>query len=468
VTLVTVVFAVAVYVRSHRLAHEALESGLTLRARSLADALKLDHDGLEWDVSMDRMPEYMQPGSGEYFLLYYPTGEVFARSPSLDGQLLPTPPDWKKGDLHYQEIESGPDGLPLAVVTRSFLVRLDMESEDDGEGLGWTPPPEEGLRFRMQVAADTTARDRGLAGIALFLVLTGAGLVVAATLLGILVSQRVLKPVRRMTKEAEALSPADLSRRLGPDTVVTELHSLAVTLNGALDRLNSSLESQRRFTSDASHELRTPISVLLANAEYLLRRPRKPEEYIDGLDRQHRIAVRMKEMTENLLTLARAESDAEGFEREPVAMAKLLSAQCEDLQAIAREREITLTCNVPPDVTVLGDARFLAQLLTNLVGNALKFTPGGGHVAVRVESENGFAVLSVEDDGPGIAREHQERIFDRFHRGEPGSNGQEGAGLGLAIVSWIARTHGGEVTVQSAPGEGATFSVRLPELRTRS
>ncbi len=461
--LVTVIFAAVVYVRAHRLAYASLKDRLTVRAEAMAGALSLDHDGLEWDVSMEATPEYMEPGSGDYFLLYYPNGEVFARSPSLDGQLLPEPANWREGDIRYEEIADGPDGIPSAVVLLSFVVRVDQE-EDEGEAEaeGWRPPQGEALRFRFQLSTDTRERDAELRGFAVFLAVAGAGVIALSILCGLLVSRRVLTPLRRMTEEAGRLSPRDTSRRLDPDHVVTELHSLAETLNRALDRLGDALEHQRRFTSDASHELRTPVSVLLANTEYLLRRQRSTDEYVEGLTRQHRTAVRMQKITEDLLTLARADAHAEEFERLPVDLGELIGAFCEEFRAVAQSGEIRLDCLAAPGTRVLGDARYLSQLATNLVSNAVKFTPPGGLVSVAVKVADGSAEISVADTGPGIPLEEQPLIFERFHRVGGEGNGTEGTGLGLAIVAWIARAHGGEVRVESVPGEGATFVVRLP------
>ncbi len=450
VAVATVAFAAAVYVRAHRLAYASLRDNLTVRAESMAYELTLDHDGLEWDVPIRAMPEYMERGSGAYFLLYDPDGEIFARSPSLSDQLLPKPAAWREGGISYRELEDGPDGIPCAMVEIPFRVRLEDDGDEEDEQ-GWEAPPEEKLRFQLQLAADTRERDAGLRQIALFLAAAGAGVIGLSILCGLLVSRRVLRPIRRMTEEAARLSPEDTSRRLGPGHVVTELGSLSETLNLALDRLGDALERQRRFTSDASHELRTPVSVLLANSEFLLRRPRSVDDYVEGLTRQHRTAVRMQRITEDLLTLARADSHASSFERTPVDFGDLTATLCEEVRAVADANGIDLTCRAGRGVRVLGDSRYLSQLVANLVGNALKLTPPGGLVEVVLEQRGGHATLSVGDTGPGIPEEEQARVFDRFHR-VGGDSGKEGSGLGLAIVAWVARAHGGTVRVESVPG----------------
>jgi signal transduction histidine kinase len=268
-----------------------------------------------------------------------------------------------------------------------------------------------------------------------------------------------------MTEEAARLTPRDTDRRLGPDTVVKELHSLATTLNSALDRLGDALERQRRFTSDAGHELRTPVSVLLGNAELLLRRERSAEEYREGLEKQYRTAIRMRDITENLLTLARADVAGEGVRRERVRPAEILHSMCEEFRELAAGSGIRIRCHVDEDLEIVGDPGLLDLLAQNLLGNAVKFTPAGGRVDLSLTASNGHAVFTVADTGPGIPEEERQRIFERFYRVNQGKDPREGAGLGLAIVAWVVRAHGGEVDIRGAPGEGTEFVVRLPAVR---
>lgn len=458
-TAVAATFAVAVYVRARGLSREAFRRDLVLRAEALAGAMSIGPEGIDWEVPLERMPEYRRVGSGQWFLMYYPKGEVFGRSPSLGGELMPPPPVWEKDRIEYREIEDGPGGAPAGVATLSFLAKVEKPEADEEP---WSPPPEPALRFRIQVGADTTARDAELSRLALFLGLSGGALVLVTVGLGFLVARRILRPVRRMTAEAATLGPDAPGRRLAPDAVVAELHGLATTLNAALDRLGDALERERRFTSDVSHELRTPVSVLLTNSEHLLRRERSAEEYREGIERQHRTAVRMREVTANLLTLARADAASNGIATERIDVGLVLGTIVEELATTAEDRGVRLECEVAEGLAVRGDRAYLAQLATNLLSNALKFTPRGGRVSLTGRREEGRVVIEVSDTGPGIAPEEQGAIFERFHRVGGGRDRREGAGLGLAIVDWIVRAHGGTISVASRPGEGATFTVELP------
>jgi heavy metal sensor kinase len=448
--------AAVVYARARREAHAALRADLRLRAETLAGLLELGAEGLEFDLPPKALPEYVTAGSGAYASIHDADGRAVRRSPSLSGRDLPRATGWEDGALEYAEIDRGPDGFPCAAVTRSFLVRTEHATAS------WQPPPEEKRRWQIVVAADSRPRDEGLAALRASLAATAAGALGVTVLGGLLVARWVLAPVRRMTEEAAALTPEDTSRRLHPESVSRELASLSSTLNSALDRLGDALDRQRRFTSDASHELRTPLAVLRGNAELLLRRERTAAEYREGLERQRRIAVRMTEITENLLALARADGGRAQIRRTRVDLPGLARSVCDEFAGMAGEDGVALECAAGEDVAVDGDPTYLAGLVQNLVSNALKFTPRGGSVRVAVGRDDGHAVLDVADTGPGIPEQDRERVFRRFFRVHEGRDRHEGAGLGLAIVEWIVREHAGRIDVLDREGGGAVFRVRLP------
>ena len=451
-------FAGLVYARARGLAREETAARLRLHADTLAGLLEIGRDGLEFETGGAGLPEYRRPGSGSYAVFHGPDGRPLYPSPSIGERVLPAPPAWGEGQERIEELEAGPDGVPAARISRSFLVRVDPEDAAADP----VARPASSLRYRVQVVQDVRAREAGLASLAWFLGLAGAGVVAATVGLGLLLARLALRPIHAMTAEAAGLDPADASRRLHPSTVVAELHSLAETLNSALDRLGAALERQRRFTSDASHELRTPVSVLLAGTELLLRRPRTAEEYRQGLERQARTIRRMREITENLLALARADAAAVPAPRDPVDLGDALAATADEMRPLAEEKGLDLRREIAGGVVVRGDRDQLSRLAGNLIANAVKFTPAGGSVVVRASAEDGEAALDVEDTGPGIPAEDLPHVFERFYRAREGRDGTEGAGLGLAIADWIARAHGGRIAAANLPGGGAAFRVRLP------
>jgi heavy metal sensor kinase len=458
-------FAIAVYGRARGAARQALLERLLVRAEAIASLVEIEGDEVELELPMAVMPEYDEPASGAYFIVYDWEGDAFMTSPSLGEASLPSPPPWKEEDHSWVEIEDGPGGTRCAVLTFSFKVRLDGYDDDDA----YQNLPEairEQLRYQVQIALDCGARDESLASLAAFLWISGGITVALALLAGAFLARRLMKPIHAMTETARSLTPGDTDRRLEPGSVVTELDSLATTLNSAFDRLGAALEHQKRFTADASHELRTPAAILLSNAELLLRLPRTAEEYRAGLERQVVTARRMAALIGDLLTLARADAGRHELVLGKMDLADVATAVCREHEPLAEENGIDLCCATESGVHIEGDRRQLAQLATNLLANALKFVRRGGHVAVRVAREGPHAVLSVTDDGPGIPEEHHRRLFDRFHRLDPDEEGETtGTGLGLAIASWIVGAHDGEIDVKSSPGEGATFRVRIPSLR---
>lgn len=231
----------------------------------------------------------------------------------------------------------------------------------------------------------------------------------------------------------------------------------------ALVPIRTALETQRRFVSDASHELRTPIAVVRANNELLARHPEATVEA--NLDQVEAIAGETEHMTrlvEDLLTLARADEGRITIAHEPLSFGSLVEEVVRDMAALAEVRGLELTSDCAGG-EIEGDPQRLRQLAVILIDNALKYTPAGGRVRVTCRRAGRRVELRVQDSGPGIPAEHHKRIFDRFYRVDASrARAAGGSGLGLAIARWIVEAHHGRILVESIPGDGATFIVRLP------
>jgi signal transduction histidine kinase len=339
----------------------------------------------------------------------------------------------------------------------------------------------------LQVARPIGATENALAGLQLVLVAGTVVSTVLSVLLGLLVARAALRPIDRLTREAEQIGRSqDLSRRV-PSSGTDEVGRLAATFNATLDRLQSAftalqsanrrleaaLESQRRFVADASHELRTPLTTVRGNAS-LLRK-------FDVLTTEDREAVvaqiaseseRMSRLVSDLLTLARADA-GQSLEHRPVALGPIVESVAHQGRLLANGK-VSIALVRIADVTVMGHADSLRQLVLILVDNAIKYTPRGGAVtlSLRLELQAGrhqVARLTVVDTGPGIDRADLPRIFDRFYRadrarGPAPAGGAGGTGLGLAIGKWIADAHGGQIDVESEPGSGSIFTVTLPTI----
>jgi heavy metal sensor kinase len=458
---VLVVGAVAATVWAHarREAHEALRGELRFRAQTIAGLVELTPEGVEFEGSEKTMPEYAATGTSAWTAVYDADGKAVVRSPSLRGGDLPPSVAWEEGGCAFDEMAEGPGGVPCLRATLAFVVAAEPASPSNP---GWVPPTEAARRYHAVVAQDSRPRDARLARFATFLTAISSGALVVTVAGGFLLARRVLAPIRRMTEEAARLTPEDTARRLRPETLVQELISLSQTLNSALDRLGNALDRQRRVASDASHELRTPLAVLRSNAEFLLRRERSAEEYRAGLERQRRVLVRLTEITENLLALARADSGDARLRRTRVVLRDVASGVCDEFASIAEDSRVALDCDADASVAVDGDPAYLAGVVQNLVANAVKFTPEGGSVRVGVRRDETDAVLDVADTGPGIPEPDRERVWERFFRVRGGRDRREGAGLGLAIVDWIVRAHGGSAEIHGREGGGTVFRIRLP------
>ncbi|AWT34227.1 two-component sensor histidine kinase [Deinococcus arenae] len=285
------------------------------------------------------------------------------------------------------------------------------------------------------------------------------GLFTAGTGAYLLAGQALL-PLRRVQRAAERIGGQNLTERVPVPQTGDEVESLATALNAMLGRLEGSFEAQRRFTSDASHELRTPVTAISGHASYLLRRTNPTGQQQESLKIIQSESARLTNLIASLLQLARSDSGALALQRGPILSALFLSEIVRELAPLAQAQQTTLT-SVGEDVTFEADADRLKQVLINLVSNALK--AGAQTVTLRSERVDDDVRLSVQDDGPGIPEDQLERLFDRFYRLEDSrSRDQGGAGLGLSIARGIVDAHGGRIWLDSEVGRGTTAYVQLP------
>jgi heavy metal sensor kinase len=294
--------------------------------------------------------------------------------------------------------------------------------------------------------------------------LAGAGAVVLAVGLlgGWLISARILKPVAAISATASAISAASLSQRIDPAQVDRELADLAGVLNAMFARLEAAFERQARFTADASHELRTPLAIIRSHAELALNRPRSAEEYRQTIETCLRASDRMTALVQGLLTLARADAGKLDLQRKPVELKEVVEESVALFRPLAEEKGVSLDARLAR-ATVAGDSGRLAQVVTNLLSNAVQYNRPGGNVHAELRVASGKAVLSVADTGVGIPEEDRPHLFERFYRVDKArSRASGGNGLGLAICKSIVEAHGGRIGFETEPGRGSRFWVRLP------
>jgi two-component system OmpR family sensor kinase len=299
---------------------------------------------------------------------------------------------------------------------------------------------------------------------ALLLVLIGAGLIVACCLLAWRLAGRALAPVRKMSTAAREITEQDLHRRLPEELPANdEIGQLARTFNTMLVRLEFAFNSLQRFTADAAHELRAPLSIMRTQLEVTMRRPRTEAEYVQSDATLLREVEGLTRVTDHLLLLARADAGALLPKLEALDLPDLVEEVVDRWQAAAAAKDVALRCSVAEGGSVMGDPDLLKRLLDNLLDNALRHAPHGGEVRVAAICADSYWTVAVSDSGPGVPIDSQPHLFERFSRGDPArSRSTGGAGLGLSICAAIARAHNGSIELAPGPLPGATFILHLP------
>ncbi len=320
-----------------------------------------------------------------------------------------------------------------------------------------TPPGEV-----IQVTRDLRADLAPLEGTAWQLAAAGAGVLVLGLAGGWWAAGRSLRPLAAISATAARLSAGNLAERLQVRGPNDELGQLAGVLNAMLGRLEAAFSQQTRFVSDAAHELRTPVAVLLTQTQTALRRDRSAEDYRQSLEVCQGAAGRMRQLIESLLALARLDAGDQALKQLRFDLACAAREQVDLLAPLAAARGIAIHQEMPPRL-IEGDPDCLGLAVANLLTNAIHHTGAGGQISLAVWQEGAEAVLEVADNGEGMDAKSQERIFDRFYRADQSRSLAAGrTGLGLAIAKSIVEAHGGRIAVVSALGQGSTFTIRIP------
>ena len=294
------------------------------------------------------------------------------------------------------------------------------------------------------------------------LVLSGVSVFCVGLIGGWWFSHRAIEPIARMSKTAERISAQSLSDRIDLKGCDSELEGLGASLNTMFDRLAQSFEQQRQFTADASHEFRTPLAIMLASCELALSKTRSPEEYREQLEKCQRAALRMRELSDSLLVLARLDANPQ-LEFQALDLSVLLKDAVDFVRPIAEQKQIQIEVELarcPMDA----NHSMLRQAIDNLLSNAIKYNKQGGFIKVRSYATDQSIQLEVEDNGIGIPASELPKLFDRFYRvDESRSRGAGGIGLGLSIVKKILNCHRGEISIRSTEGLGTTVQVVFPK-----
>jgi heavy metal sensor kinase len=301
-----------------------------------------------------------------------------------------------------------------------------------------------------------------------------------ASLGGQFLAHKALKPVDDITQAARMITSQNLNQRIVPPKVKDEISRLIETFNGMISRLDQSFRQIKQFSSDASHELKTPLTILKGEVEVMLRKERTQQEYQQTLKSNLEEINRMSQIVEDLLLLSRADTGQIELNKGDINLTEMLSEVVAQMDMLARSKGLDLSAsNNHHDIHIFGDALRIREMLINLIENGIKYTEEGGSVCISLQKEFPHAAgdpsdrlekereslikIVVSDTGIGISKEDQERIFNRFFRVDKArSREQGGSGLGLSICKWIVEAHQGMIEVESELGKGSSFIVKLP------
>lgn len=325
------------------------------------------------------------------------------------------------------------------------------------------PPGRHGGFWIRGVESVSSTTLLGRSAIVIMLILIPLILLLTA-LGGYYITKKAFNPVNNIVKTANDISAQkDISKRIeiAPDSKEDEIHHLSVTLNKMLDKIENLIKQEKQFTSDASHELRTPISVILAQGEYLLdiAKDEKERELAQTIvDKSKQVS----KLVSRLLLLARIDQNRQKFNKEKVDIGVIIDVAVDSMKELAAQKDILLFSNVPEGTIVEADESLLLSAITNLISNGIKYGNESGHVSVSASKVGDKTEIIVADNGVGISEEHIDKIWTRFYRIDDVRNDEYGSnGLGLSMVKSIIELHGGEITVKSTPGRGTEFRIML-------
>ncbi|MEY2540837.1 MAG: two-component system, OmpR family, heavy metal sensor histidine kinase CusS [Verrucomicrobiota bacterium] len=325
--------------------------------------------------------------------------------------------------------------------------------------LAATIEPAGGQDYTIQIAQDRSIDEDFRKQFAALLAVVLAVGILASAGIAITVAKRGLRPLADITRSLKRVGPTRLHERVPPARWPRELQPLAVAFDDMLDRLEGSFTRLSQFSADLAHELRTPIANILGETQVALTRLRSPDEYREVIESVVGECEKLSSIIDKLLFLARAEAAESNIQRTLFDGGEAVQKIATLYETIAEEQEVAINCTGQGQV--YADPMLFGRAVSNLVENALRYTPAGGSIRIAIVMQPAHAEVSVSDTGCGIAAEHIPRIFDRFYRVDP-SRSSHGAGLGLALVKSITGLHGGSATVQSEPNRGTTVTLTFP------
>ena len=444
VVIVALGWAAFTYRSLEQRLHNEMVETLTRRATTIL--MHLNEERTLEELSEQIEAIYSPEASNRFIRITEPSGRAVYTSG------LPQDNMFQPEEIHFQPVQHiAVTDTPLASGQRLITVTVPQQIN--------------GQTWWVEMGAPRDQIDSALQELLTSLLIGLPTVVLLAAASGYILVHRSLKPVEDIRATAAQITFGNLSKRLPVSASDDTLAQLSGTLNHMLARLENAYQQATRFSADASHELRTPLAIMRSELESLVQEPGIAEALRERLGSLLEETEHLSRITEQLMTIARLDAGEARAESVTVDLSELVRNTAEQMQLLAIEKQLSITIKADIRVNVRGDKTRLRQVIVNLLGNAIKYTPNGGSIELKVESKAHTACLTVRDSGIGIHAESLPYVFERFYRADKvRSREEKGTGLGLAIVRAIAHAHGGSVSIESTEGAGTTVTVELPQV----
>lgn len=443
-SLLLIATSLFLYYQVKEIVFGAVDRTLHSKAQVVSGLLHEEHGTVELELTEVVSGEYSIPRSGHYYKVLM-GGKVLAASPSLvDSDFNLAAGTLKSRDTVLKETvltSIGPAGEPIRVL------------QHDLDAFGTT--------FRIYVAESMVDSLDMVETFRRFLLMVIPAAILLVSLMAMWLARRSLKPIEVFSRRVTAITHMNLGERINAGVEAEELTGLADSFNDMLDRLQMAFDSEKRLFADASHELKTPLSVIKLQCDVALQRERTLGDYVKALQTVKIVSDRMDALVKNLLSLARLDSgilSSQAFTE--VSLIDCIRDAVTMVQPIAEARSIQIVTSLSEDISIMGDAESLTEMFLNLLENGVKYNRDKGKIEVSTSRKEAEAVVAIKDTGVGMSKQDAARVFDRFYRADAVRN-TDGTGLGLSIAKVIVEAHSGKITLESEPGKGSTFTVTL-------
>lgn len=419
----------------------SVDSHLHSETQLIASLLEVERGKVELELKGAAIGDYALPFSGHYYQIVSSDNNIIVKSPSLIDKSLP----FATEKIVQVLTILGPKGEDLRLMNYPFQLPTGTVMIQAAESL------EDIYRLLRSF------RNIIIVTFPIFFILSGAGIVV--------ITGMSLKTLNIFSRKVSAITEKNLNERIEEKDVDKELKLLAMSFNNMMARIEDAFMKQRQFLSDASHELRTPTSVIKSYCDVTLKKERNKSEYEEALTVIRDASERMALLIQKILDVARFESKNVLLKKEIVDIGQILNNAYKLMRPLANEKGIEILLQDGKEINISGDRERLTELFINLLDNAIKYNKKDGRVILSSAMKDGFAVITISDTGLGIPEEYFNKIFDRFYRIDKSRGSVSGTGLGLSIVKAIVDAHGGKIEVKSKAGEGSEFKIMLPAIR---